>query len=72
MRVPDSERDSRDAKKVVKAAHELICPICSHDRFWSRRTQMNTAFATFFDLDWLNRSARNYVCDRFEALRPTS
>ncbi len=51
-----------DEKEVIKAGHKLICPICNHRRFWSRKTQMNTRAATFLKLDWLNRNATNYVC----------
>ena len=62
MRVPES--NDKDAREVIKAGHKLVCPVCSHDRFWSRQTQMNTRVATFWNLDWLNRNATNYVCDR--------
>lgn len=62
MRVP--ERNDRDAQEVIKAGYTLICPVCNHDRFWSRKTQMNTRGATFFNLDWLNKNATNYICDR--------
>jgi len=42
--------------------HELRCPICNNNRFSSRRAQLNTAVASFFDFDWANRSATCYVC----------
>ncbi len=45
---------------VGKALH---CEICKHDRFWTRTAQLNTAVATFFNLDWINASATCYVCD---------
>lgn len=41
----------------------LVCPICGRNRFWIRKTLMNTTGATLFGLDWANRSAVNYVCD---------
>ncbi len=42
----------------------LICQICDHDLFWHRRSQLNTAAATFFGMDWANRRADCFVCDR--------
>ncbi len=42
--------------------HELKCPICSNNLFTVRQAQLNTATATFFNLDWANRSASCYVC----------
>jgi len=42
---------------------KLVCPVCGHDHFWTRRTLMNTPGLTFFGLDWANRTSENYVCD---------
>jgi hypothetical protein len=42
----------------------LRCLVCSHDKFWHRRAQLNTSLATFFELDWANPSADCYICDR--------
>jgi len=53
-----------DAKEVLKGGQKLKCSICEHDRFWSRRTLMNTRAFSFFDFDWANRTAVNYVCDK--------
>ena len=47
---------------VEVAGRALICEICGHDRFWMRKAQLNTAVATFFNLDWANPSALCYVC----------
>ena len=41
---------------------ELKCPICGNNTFWTRQAQLNTALATFFSLDWTNRSANCFVC----------
>ncbi|OYU56357.1 MAG: hypothetical protein CFE25_03710 [Chitinophagaceae bacterium BSSC1] len=41
---------------------ELVCPICSNNYFWTRSAQLNTSAATFFGLDWANRSATCFVC----------
>jgi DNA-directed RNA polymerase subunit RPC12/RpoP len=43
---------------------EVPCPVCAHDRFWTRRTLMDTRGAAFFGLDWAQPTAENYVCTR--------
>lgn len=40
----------------------LKCPVCGNTSFWTRRAQLNTAVASFFNLDWANRSATCFVC----------
>ncbi len=42
--------------------HDLVCPICQNNQFWTRQAQLNTAAATFFNLDWANKSATCFVC----------
>lgn len=42
---------------------ELVCPICGGKKFYQRLTLMNTAAMTFFDLDWANPEATNFVCE---------
>jgi len=42
---------------------KLVCPICEEKKFWTRETLMNTAGMSFFNLDWANKRAINYVCD---------
>lgn len=54
---------SSKSKQIEIAGHELHCQICRHDRFLEQRVQMNTTGFTFFDLDWLNKSATCYICD---------
>ena len=43
---------------------KLECPVCGHNRFWSRRTLMNTTGLTFFGIEWANRRAQNYICEQ--------
>jgi len=43
---------------------ELECPVCKHDKFWKRKTLMNTPAATFFGVEWANKEAQNYICNR--------
>lgn len=40
----------------------LICPVCNNRDFWVRNAQLNTSVATFFNLDWANRTATCFVC----------
>lgn len=41
---------------------ELKCLVCGHDRFVEKEAQLNTASATFWGLDWLNKSGVCAVC----------
>jgi len=41
----------------------LTCRVCDHDKFWTRKTLMNTPGLSFFGFEWANREATNYVCD---------
>jgi hypothetical protein len=51
-----------NTKKVVIKGVVLSCHHCGSGSFTHRRSQLNTAAMTFFDLDWLNASADIYVC----------
>jgi predicted nucleic-acid-binding Zn-ribbon protein len=42
----------------------LRCPHCQGTEFTRRHAQLNTAFLTFLDLDWLNQSADIFACDQ--------
>ena len=44
------------------AGKRLTCPHCASERFDQRTAQLNTAGLTFFDLNWLNRSAWIFQC----------
>jgi predicted nucleic-acid-binding Zn-ribbon protein len=52
----------RKPDTVMVKNRKLICPVCDNDQFIETRAQMNTAAASFFDLDWANKSARCFVC----------
>jgi predicted nucleic-acid-binding Zn-ribbon protein len=41
---------------------QLVCLVCKSNRFQLRKAQLNTAVASFFNLDWANTSAVCYVC----------
>lgn len=42
----------------------LHCQICGHDEFNRREVLLNTTLATLFNVDWANRSAMCFICDR--------
>ena len=55
----------KEAEEVrVVHGETLECTICHHTRFWRRNAQLNTSLATFVGLDFLNRTATCYVCER--------
>ncbi|MCR4419423.1 MAG: hypothetical protein QHH27_03000 [Clostridia bacterium] len=54
----------REPEQVQILEKDLACQVCGHDRFWRRQAQLNTAVATFFDLDWTNPSATCLICAR--------
>ncbi len=47
---------------VEVAGHQLTCPVCAGQNFWTKRAQLNTAVASFFNLDWANHSATCFIC----------
>ncbi|HXF96675.1 MAG TPA: hypothetical protein VNI61_11310 [Gemmatimonadales bacterium] len=55
---------SSDPEPAEVGGRPLTCQVCGHTRFRRRRAKLNTTWMTFFELDWLNRSADCYVCDR--------
>lgn len=55
---------SRDDKEYEVNGYKITCLVCGNNRFWFRKTLMNTRGATFLGFDWANREAGNYVCGR--------
>ncbi|MBC7346661.1 MAG: hypothetical protein H5U00_11555, partial [Clostridia bacterium] len=41
----------RGPEQVQILEKDLACQVCGYDRFWRREAQLNTAVATFFNLD---------------------
>jgi hypothetical protein len=41
----------------------LQCPICGHNDFWTRKTQLNKAGVTLISFERSSQAADNYVCD---------
>jgi DNA-directed RNA polymerase subunit M/transcription elongation factor TFIIS len=62
------ETDLKAAKHLAGAfeikGHPLKCPICGNDKFWTRQTLMNTPGLTFLGVEWANKQADNFVCNR--------
>ncbi len=52
----------KEPENVQIKGNKLVCPICSNNKFWHRRAQLNTAVATMFNFDWANPSAACFVC----------
>jgi predicted nucleic-acid-binding Zn-ribbon protein len=55
---------SKEEPKAVelRTGARLKCTVCGCERFFERRAQLNTAAATFFNLDWANATAECWVC----------
>ena len=51
-------------KVTVGKDIELECQVCRHKDFDERKAQLNTAAMSYWGLDWLNKSARCFVCLR--------
>jgi len=47
---------------VTLRGKQLVCAHCGGNHFERRNAQLNTAFLTFLDLDWLNSTAEVFVC----------
>lgn len=55
---------TEEVSRRIIDGHQLTCPICGRDRFWKRQTLLNTAGMTFLGIEWANKQAVNFVCDR--------
>jgi predicted nucleic-acid-binding Zn-ribbon protein len=41
---------------------KLTCTVCGNQQFHERNSLLNTRAATFFNFDWANKEATNYIC----------
>jgi predicted nucleic-acid-binding Zn-ribbon protein len=41
---------------------KLTCGVCGCQQFHERNSLLNTRAATFFNFDWANKEATNYIC----------
>jgi uncharacterized protein (DUF983 family) len=62
--VIDLRSARREAAVCQVQGHPLKCPVCGYGKFWTRRTLMNTPGMTFLGVEWANKQADNYVCNR--------
>jgi predicted nucleic-acid-binding Zn-ribbon protein len=51
-----------EPQPIAVKGHQLKCPVCGNVIFRRKRVLLNTRLATFFDLDWANRTATCYSC----------
>lgn len=56
--------ESNEAQTFEVMGKEFRCPVCNNSDFWTKRVLLNTPVATFFNLDWTNRSATCLVCSK--------
>lgn len=53
-----------EPQTIEVLGEQLKCPVCRNELFWTRQAQLNTSVATFFNLDWANKSATCFVCSK--------
>lgn len=57
-------KSSLGPSRYEAANIKVVCPHCRSDIFEEGSAQLNTAGASFLNLDWLNKSAKILVCTR--------
>ncbi len=50
--------------EVSVGGKPLACGVCGNTTFHERDSLLNTRLATFFNFDWANAAAINYICTR--------
>ena len=61
--VPMTADPNEEAPRTItRGGRDLACPHCKNDKFYQRSGLLNTSGMSFMNLDWLNRSATNYIC----------
>jgi predicted nucleic-acid-binding Zn-ribbon protein len=55
---------NKETKEYEIKGHKLACPICNNTNFWTRKSLLNTKGLTLLELDWANKQADNYICDK--------
>jgi len=49
-------------KEYVIHGKRIICDHCRNEKFWNKRTLMNTPGMTLMGLEFLNKAAETYIC----------
>jgi len=62
--LPDWNLRHGESEQHTIDGHNLICPVCGHDRFWTRKTILLTPAAAFMNFNWGSKAAINYICDQ--------
>lgn len=55
--------DTELSADVYIGSTRLKCAVCGHARFRHRRAQLQSALASFFDVEWTAPSADCYICN---------
>ena len=48
--------------EVQVGERRLTCTVCGCSQFHERNSLLNTRAASFFNVDWANKEATNYIC----------
>lgn len=67
MRTPGSGIEAHPAGQGVFLevnGKRIACPLCANTEFVARKIMLNTRKLTFFNLDFLNKTATTYKCLR--------
>jgi len=59
---PEDAEQAGEASRFEAGGRTVVCTHCGHDLFESKDILLNTRGLTFFNLDWLNRSAMALLC----------
>ncbi len=57
-----SSKNNTEPQTVEVKGNQLSCPVCKNSLFWAQQAQLNTAVASFFNVDWANKSATCFIC----------
>ncbi|MBY0488588.1 MAG: hypothetical protein K2R93_01990 [Gemmatimonadaceae bacterium] len=58
----DQLDEQSPAADVYIGSVRLACAVCKHTRFRHRKAQLQTALASFFNVEWTAPSADCYIC----------
>lgn len=61
--IPFEESELANGNIEVRVGErKLACAVCGGSEFHERNSLLNTRAATFFNFDWANKEATNYIC----------
>ncbi len=56
------KKEEREPEPAFILDRPLKCAFCGQTTFWKRESQLHTKLLTFFELEWMNKTATCYVC----------